>query len=87
MPKLKSRKGKGQYALYSSESRLQKNREAKRARHAKRHPNDTESLARAGSSVRKAPRSNGNYPEQKVYVYDGAGRKTLMPSFVPYIPK
>ena len=82
MAKQKSQKGKGQYATYVAESRLEKNRAAKRARHAKLHPNDEQSVKNARNTIRKAPRG-GTPPEQKFYAYDGAGRKTLMPSFTP----
>lgn len=82
MAKQKSRKGKGQYAVYAANSRLEKNRAARRAKHAKAHPNDEQSVKKAGTSVRK-PSRGGLVPEQKSYWYDGAGRKFLMPSFTP----
>lgn len=81
--KKKSRKGKGQYATYKAESRLEKNRDARRKRHLKNHPNDEQSIDMARRTVRKASGKKGNYPAPKVYIYDGAGRKILMPSFVP----
>jgi hypothetical protein len=82
MAKQKSRKGKGQYAVYVSESRLEKNRARKRAKHAAAHPNDEQSAKKAGSSVRKAAGNQG-FPAQKFYFYDGTGAKFLMPSFTP----
>lgn len=82
MAKQKSRKGKGQYATYVAESRLEKNRAAKRARHQKRHPNDEQSVKNAGNSVRKAPRG-GVAPAKKHYWYDNAGQKHEMPDYTP----
>ena len=75
MAKKRSLKGKGSYASYKNENRLEKNREARRARHAKRHPNDKQSQEKAGKSIRQASNKKGNFPAQKFYAYDRAGHK------------
>lgn len=78
MAKKKSYKGKKQYGVYAVEGRLEKNRKARRARHLKKHPNDKQSQKMAGVKVKSPSNVKGNFPEKKVYAYDGAGRKTLV---------
>lgn len=81
--KKKSRKGKGSFATYKSESRFAKNQAAKRARHAKRNPNDEQSvkLATPGYKRKKPMKPNSTVSRPKYY--DGAGRLVAPPSFEP----
>lgn len=79
----KSRKGKGTYAVYKAESRLQKNRTKRLERHLKKHPNDAQTAAAAKKPVtpRAAPSKRGNYPESKTrVVLDRAGHVYTIPS-------
>lgn len=54
----------------------QKNRATKLARHLKRHPNDVQSEKGFLGTPRSKPKTKGNYPEAKTWVYDEAGHKT-----------
>tara|TARA_Y100001973_G_C5037518_1_gene251156 strand:- start:395 stop:670 length:276 start_codon:yes stop_codon:yes gene_type:complete len=83
MAKQKSRKGKGSYAAYATEDRMQKNRARKLARHLKAHPNDEQAAKAPAVGTKRKPAGKNGHPAQKFYSYDGAGRKTLMPSFTP----
>ena len=86
MGKKRSFKGKAQYAIYDKEDRATKNRAAKLARHLKKHPNDevasVAAKAKRGHTRTKSTKK-GNFPDKKVWVYDGAGHKILMTNFVP----
>jgi len=76
---------KEQYAAYSAQSRRSKNRQARLARHLKAHPEDGIAIAAAKTdgSQKSNPVTKGNYPEQKYFLYDGAGMKTLVTSVTP----
>lgn len=87
MAKQKSRKGKGSYAAYAAEDRMQKNRVRKLKRHLKNHPNDEQAFKAPAVGTRRKPAGKAGYPAQKFYIYDGAGHKTLMPSFSPNLKK
>jgi len=87
MAKQKSRKGKGSYAAYATEGRMQKNRARKIARHLKAHPNDEQTFKAPAQGTPRKPAGKNGHPAQKFYVYDGAGRKTLMPLFIPVFAK
>lgn len=85
MAKKKSRKGKGSYATYKAESRLDKNRARKLAKHLAKHPADKQAEVAVGKPARVRKASRGNAcPAQKHYWYDGAGQKHLMPSFTTF---
>lgn len=81
MAKKKSQKGKGSYAAYKTESRHAKNQARKRAAHAKRHPNDEQSvkLATPGYKRKKPLKPNSTVSRPKYY--DGAGRRVSAPLF------
>jgi len=84
MAKKVSKKGKGAYATYAGENRAMVNKVRRVTRHLKNHPNDTQTtVAGLNPTAKKAPRTKGNFPDQKTYWYDGAGHKILMPTFAP----
>jgi len=86
MAKLKSRKGKGQYATYLTLGRYAKNKAAKLKRHLASHPEDAQAAsARVEGSPTRKPAGKSGYLAEKVFWYDGAGRKFLMPSFAPNV--
>lgn len=87
MAKQKSRKGKGSYKEYAADNRMQKNRARKLARHLKAHPNDEQAAKAPATGTQRSAAGKNGYPAQKFYSYDGAGRKTLMPSFTPVFAK
>jgi hypothetical protein len=83
---VKSRKGKGSYATYKSESRLLKNQAKRRARHAKLHPNDVQSKESAKVGVsRKTPQKAGNFPapNRDKFYRDASGKPVGAPAFAP----
>lgn len=76
---------KGRYAVYQSENRQAKNQERKRARHAKRHPNDEQSAKNAKPGYKRyTPKSSNTTTPRHKYL-DGAGRRLENPKFEPYI--
>lgn len=84
MAKKKSNKGKGSYASYVANGSLEKNSKVKRARHAKRHPNDEQSVKQAKPRVAKQKaRTKGNYPAPKTKLRDAAGNLVPWPEFKP----
>lgn len=83
---VKSRKGKGTYATYKSESRLVKNQAKRRARHLKNHPNDAQSKDNAVVGVRrKTPNKRGNFPaaNRNKFYRDASGKSVGAPAFAP----
>ncbi|QIG60672.1 hypothetical protein VPT02_096 [Vibrio phage VPT02] len=62
-----------------------KNKAARRARHAKLHPND-EQVAKGKLTERKAPRVKGNFRKVNKAYRDGAGHVLPAPRFAP-LPK
>jgi hypothetical protein len=85
-----SRKGqhksdKEQYNAYATLLKRSKNRKARLARHLKAHPEDTQAKTALGTDGKQKANAHvkGNYPEQKFYLYDGAGRKTEVISVEP----
>ncbi len=83
---VKSRKGKGTYATYKSESRLAKNKAKRLARHLKNQPNDLQSKENAvAGSKRKKPFKKGNVtPVNRDKFYrDGSGKSVGAPTFAP----
>lgn len=82
MAKKKSLKGKGTYAAYKAESRAEKNKAAKLARHLRKHPNDEQAEKAVGKphNYRKAPRG-GSAVEPTFYLLNEAGHKLPMPLF------
>lgn len=82
----KSRKGKGSYATYKSESRLVKNQAKRRARHLKNNPNDVQSKENATIGVkRKTPMKVGGFasPNRSKFYRDNAGKRLAAPAFAP----
>ncbi|AUG85097.1 hypothetical protein FDJ19_gp090 [Vibrio phage Ceto] len=59
-----------------------KNKAAKRARHAKAHPNDAQ-VAKGKFTERKAPRVKGNFRKVNKAYRDEAGHVLPAPSFAP----
>lgn len=80
---MSNKKSVTQYERYKAESRQAKNQAAKRARHAKRYPNDLQSIEKAVAGYkRKKPVKRGSAPAAKRFVIvDKAGHKEPMPSF------
>ena len=80
---MSNKKVKSQYEAYKAESRQAKNQAAKRARHAKRYPNDLQSIEKAVAGYkRKKPVKRGSAPAAKRFVIvNKAGHKQPMPSF------
>jgi hypothetical protein len=83
MSKKKSLKGKGPYAVYKAESRFVKNQTAKRARHAKHHPNDEQSAKLATTGYKRKKPIKANATTSRPKYYDGAGRRVSAPLFEP----
>lgn len=79
--KKKSLKGKKWYAEYKSENRQAKNQARKRAKHAKRHPNDLQSQEKAKPGYKRKKPESPNNTVPKIYAYDGAGRRQDFPTF------
>ena len=81
--KKKSKKGKAWFAVYKAKDQFLKNQKAKRAKHAKKHPNDKQSQDQATNTYkRKAPASR-NSTVSLLKCYDGAGRRVASPEFKP----
>lgn len=79
---MSNKKAKDQYDMYKSEGRQAKNQAAKRARHAKRFPNDLQSVEKAAIGYkRKKPIKRGSAPAAKSFIRDASGKKIAMPSF------
>lgn len=79
---MSNKKVKSQYEAYKAESRHAKNQAAKRARHAKRYPNDLQSIEKAIAGYkRKKPVKRGSAPAAKRFIRDASGKKVAMPSF------
>ena len=87
MGKRVSKKGKGYYVTYAVEGRREKNRIARLNRHLKKFPDDAAALKalKTAKAPRKASRVKGHFPDEKVFVVDGAGHKTPVGSFEPVI--
>lgn len=81
--KKKSLKGKGPYKAYKDEDRFAKNQAAKRARHAKRHPNDKQSVENAVKGYKRKKPMKPNATVSRPKYYDGAGRRIEAPAFKP----
>lgn len=81
--KKKSLKGKGPYKAYKDEGRFAKNQAAKRARHAKRHPNDVQSVGNATKTYKRKKPVKANATVSRPKYYDGAGRRVEAPAFEP----
>jgi hypothetical protein len=83
---VKSRTGKGSYKAYKDESRHAKNQARKRAKHAKNHPNDKQSLegAKVGYK-RKKPLKAGSAPaaNRTKFYRDNSGKRLSAPHFNP----
>lgn len=79
---MSNKKSVTQYERYRAESRQAKNQAAKRARHAKRHPNDLQSIEKAVSGYkRKKPIKRGSAPAAARFIRDASGKKIALPSF------
>lgn len=76
-------KGKKWYAAYKAEDRQLKNQERKRARHAKKHPNDKQSQEEAVKGYKRQKPSGPNMTEPKVRLRDAAGHVLNWPEFLP----
>jgi hypothetical protein len=85
--KKKSLKGKGSYKAYKEQSRFAKNQAAKRARHAKRNPNDLQSVENAKTGYKRKKPMKKNATVSRPKYYDGAGRRVPAPLFQPLTPK
>ncbi len=81
--KKKSLKGKGSYKAYKDEGRFAKNQAAKRARHAKRHPNDKQSVENAVKGYKRKKPLKPNATVSRPKYYDGAGRRVAPPLLEP----
>ena len=55
------------------------NRDARLARHLKKHPNDVQALSAKGKqkTPRKASKVKGNFPSKKYFYLDGASQKVM----------
>lgn len=60
-----------------------KNRDLRLKRHAKRHPNDAQSLDNVRGTARKAPRVKGNFRTANKAYRDEAGHVLEAPRFAP----
>ena len=81
--KKKSLKGKGPYKAYKDEGRFAKNQARKRANHAKRHPNDAQSVESATKTYKRKKPLKPNSTVSRPKYYDGAGRRIEAPAFKP----
>lgn len=81
--KKKSKKGKAWFAVYKAKDQFSKNQKAKRAKHAKKHPNDLQSQEKATNTYKRKPPVSRNSTVQRVKYYDGAGRRVAAPEFKP----
>jgi hypothetical protein len=83
MSKKKSMKGKGSYAAYRAESRAEKNRAARLAKHLKSHPNDKQTARAKGKakSAKLAPSSKLGRKTAKFVLRSPAGHVIPMPLF------
>lgn len=80
---MSNKKVKSQYEAYKAESRQAKNQAAKRARHAKRYPNDLQSIEKAVAGYkRKKPIKRGSAPAAARFIRDASGKKIALPAFV-----
>ena len=80
--KKRSHKGKGSYARYKAENRFQKNLAKKRARHAKKHPNDKQ-VGKDHTYRRKAPKGPNNTTPRNWNLRDASGKLIPQPAFKP----
>lgn len=76
-------KGKKWYAAYEAQDRQLKNQKRKRARHAKKHPNDEQSQKQAKSGYKRQKPTAPNMTEEKVLLRDKAGHLMGWPEFKP----
>lgn len=76
---------KEQYNAYATLLKRAKNRKTRLARHLKKHPEDTQALTALGTdgTQKVNPSTKGNFPDEKFYLYDGAGRKTCVSTIEP----
>ena len=71
MAKGQHKSDKEQYAGYKTLDKRQKNREAKLARHAKKHPNDKQSAsAKEVKPYKVKPHTKGNFPDATAKLHD-----------------
>lgn len=87
MAKQRSKKGKGSYVSYAAEGRVFTNAAKRKVKHLERHPNDVQSVRVTKTKYKTSAKKRGHYPEQKRYVYDGAGHKLLYMGPAPKISK
>lgn len=79
---MSNKKVKSQYEAYKAESRQAKNQAAKRARHAKRYPNDLQSIEKAVAGYkRKKPIKRGSAPAAARFIRDASGKKNCTTCF------
>jgi hypothetical protein len=76
-------KGKKWYATYKMQDRQLKNQERKRARHAKKHPNDEQSQKNAKAGYKRQKPQSPNMTTEKVVLRDEAGNVYAWPEFKP----
>lgn len=80
---MSNKKAATQFERYKAENRQLKNQAAKRARHAKRFPDDIQSQVKAVAGYkRKKPVKRGSAPAAaRRVIMDKAGHKAPMPAF------
>lgn len=81
--KKKTRKGKAWFAVYKAKDQFLKNQKLKRERHAKKHPNDTQSVEEAKATYKRKASGGKNSTVSLLKCYDGAGRRVASPLFKP----